>query len=374
MTTIEDRPRPEAGHDRDRDPGGWLAAHRWEMDRGESAWLEALAEFDLQRGWADDGQLSGAEWLMWRTHMARATAYEKLHIAHELRRRPQVRAAFADGRLSYSAVRAITRMEWPDPEVDEALIELATSAPVNDVERMVRLYQLHQGQHRPPGDIDPRRGVRIRPPVDGTATVEIVVEATEAEELAAAVQAFLDISAVDKSAAADATEASWTARRADAFMDLVRTGLAHAGDGHAPGADRYLVHLVQRAGATELLDGTPVDTATADRLACDASRVVHLIAEDGEPLYLGRRTRDWTTAQRRAITVRDRGHCRFPGCQRRHVDIHHLRWWTQGGATDIDNGVLICPHHHTLLHQGFTATGDANHSVTFHRPNGTVLG
>lgn len=43
------------------DPGGWLVAHRWEMDRGESAWLEALATFDRKQRWADDGQLLGTQ-------------------------------------------------------------------------------------------------------------------------------------------------------------------------------------------------------------------------------------------------------------------------------------------------------------------------
>ena len=62
------------------DQGEWLVDHRFEMDRGESAWLEQLADFDLGAGWAADGQLSCAEWLMWRARMARATAYEKLRI------------------------------------------------------------------------------------------------------------------------------------------------------------------------------------------------------------------------------------------------------------------------------------------------------
>ncbi|MDQ6784489.1 MAG: 13E12 repeat family protein, partial [Actinomycetota bacterium] len=84
------------------DPGEWLVAHRWEMDRGESSWLEALAGFDRDLGWAADGQLSCAEWLMWRTNMARATAFEKVRIARQLRARPAVAEAFADGRLSYS--------------------------------------------------------------------------------------------------------------------------------------------------------------------------------------------------------------------------------------------------------------------------------
>jgi HNH endonuclease len=54
--------------------------------------------------------------------------------------------------------------------------------------------------------------------------------------------------------------------------------------------------------------------------------------------------------------------------------VHHLRFWEHGGPTNIENGISLCPRHHTLLHQGFTASGDANHVVTFRRPDGAVLG
>ena len=342
--------------------------------RGWKRWPSSIAN----QLWRLDGQLSCVDWLMWRTRMARATAYEKLRIAHELRRRPAVRAAFADGRLSYSAARVITRIDGPDPEVDERLIDLALAGTISDLERVVRFYQLHQDQHRPPPDPTQCRGVRFQRGLDGTTTIEIVLETTEAEELAAGIQAYIDLRAVDESPQGDSVapidEPNWAAKRADAFMDLVRTGLAHADAGHAVGADRYLVHLVQRAESIELVDGTPVDACVAARVACDCSTLVHQIGDDGEPLRLGRKTREWNTAQRRCIQVRDGGRCRFPGCHHRYVDIHHLHWWTKGGMTDIDNGLLICPRHHTLLHGGFTAAGNANRQVTFHRPNGTPLG
>ena len=100
------------------DLGAWLVERRGLIDGSEAAWLDVLAEFDAHGDWATDGQLSGAEWLMWRTKMARSTAFEKLRIAHELRRRPVVAAAFAAGEISYSAVRAITRIDDPGPEVE----------------------------------------------------------------------------------------------------------------------------------------------------------------------------------------------------------------------------------------------------------------
>src|SRR5438067_4813686 len=80
------------------------------MASAECEWLGLLAESDRREGWRADGQLSGAAWLVWRCGLTATTAREKLRVAHELSRRPAVRAAFAAGELSYSKVRAITRI------------------------------------------------------------------------------------------------------------------------------------------------------------------------------------------------------------------------------------------------------------------------
>ncbi|MGH9115364.1 MAG: hypothetical protein ACRDWW_05985 [Acidimicrobiales bacterium] len=242
------------------------------------------------------GQLSCAEWLVWRAKMARATAYEKLHVAHQLARRPVVARAFAEGRLSYSAVRAICRIEGPEPAVDEALVVLAEAGTVADVERAVRAYQLHADQHHRPPDPHARRGLRTRCNYDGTATAEVTLTELEAEELMAVLQAFVDCPSGQSAAADSATDPATAApagsgpqsadadsasaggplapesqRRADALMDMAAVALAHAGGSHT-GADRYLVHLVVRPGeAPTLIDGSPLDAATTAAVGCDAS-------------------------------------------------------------------------------------------------------
>ena len=99
------------------------------------------------------------------------------------------------GRLSYSAVRAITRLDRPDPGVDEALVALAESgqASILDIERVVRSYHLYAGQDRPPPDQAGRaRGVRIVRGGDGTGQVIVSLSDLEVEEFAAALQAFVD--------------------------------------------------------------------------------------------------------------------------------------------------------------------------------------
>ncbi|HUE60160.1 MAG TPA: DUF222 domain-containing protein, partial [Acidimicrobiales bacterium] len=180
----------------DLDVGGWLVRHRADLDRAEAEWLERLAEFDRDGLWALDGHFSCATWLVWRTDMARSTAFEKLRIAHELTRRPVIADAFRQGRLSYSAVRAITRMDRPDQQVDEALVDLAQSGQTTilDIERVVRSYMLYADQERPPAE-DPQRvrDVRIRRGDDGTGQIAITLSDIEIEEFAAALQAFIDL-------------------------------------------------------------------------------------------------------------------------------------------------------------------------------------
>lgn len=385
--------------------GDWLVTNLAEMERRESAWLDVLAEFDLAQGWAADGQLSCVDWLMWKARMARATAFEKLLVAHQLRRRPILREAFAEGRVSYSSVRVIARMEDPDPEVDRAMVELAESGTVRDVERAAAAYRRHADQHRAPGAAMARRGMRVRPNGDRTSTVEVTLSDVEVEEVIACVQAFFDErlgesagedeldepvdesaradsagGAVDESARADCTsgmvteQGSWANRTADAFMEMVRTGLAHVRDGQAAGDDRYMVHVIASLEGMVSVDGEVIDAATAERIGCDSAQVVHVLGPGFEPVAIGRKTREWTTAQRRAARVRDGGRCRFPGCYRRVVDLHHCRWWTRSGPTDISNGILCCPRHHTLLHSGYDTSGDANRELVFHRPDGRVLG
>jgi len=73
---------------------------------------------------------------------------------------------------------------------------------------------------------------------------------------------------------------------------------------------------------------------------------------DGSTLNVGRKTRSIPPAIRRALQRRDQG-CRFPGCTaHKYVDAHHIVHWADGGATKMDNLVLLCRHHHRLVHEG----------------------
>ena len=117
-------------------------------------------------------------------------------------------------------------------------------------------------------------------------------------------------------------------------------------------------------------DGLRVSAETARRMACDAGAVVMQHAADGSVLDVGRKTRTIPPALRRALQARDR-QCRFPGCNARRCDAHHVRHWADGGRTRLDNLVLLCRHHHRAVHEeGFTVRLGATGEAEFRWPDG----
>ena len=161
------------------------------------------------------------------------------------------------------------------------------------------------------------------------------------------------------------------ARRVDALLDL----LEHAAYEHHDKIDLERASigvtvdyetLVERApGFADLASGTQVSGETARRLACDAA--IHRIIVKGksELLDVGRKTRDWPMAQRRAIAARHGHRCAAGNCGRRIYQIHHIDWWENGGDTSVENGVPLCLAHHHLVHEGgWTITYNPTTGVT----------
>ena len=122
--------------------------------------------------------------------------------------------------------------------------------------------------------------------------------------------------------------------------------------------------------AIEDADGLRASTETARRLACDAGAVVMRHGVDGSVLDVGRKTRTIPPALRRALQARDH-QCRFPGCNARRCDAHHVRHWADGGPTRLDNLVLLCRRHHRAVHEeGFTVRVGNGGEAEFCWPDG----
>lgn len=99
-------------------------------------------------------------------------------------------------------------------------------------------------------------------------------------------------------------------------------------------------------------EGTVVTLPTVQRLLCGGVQTPILIGATGQPLDVGRSQRLFTPRQRVALAARDGG-CRWPGCERppSWCEAHHIDEWERDrGRTDVDVGILLCRHHHLLLH------------------------
>ena len=123
-----------------------------------------------------------------------------------------------------------------------------------------------------------------------------------------------------------------------------------------------------------LQDGPAISITTAQMITCTAALSWLLHDRDGTALDAGRRRRRPTSAQRRAARDRDHCRCRFPGCEARRTDLHHIQYWSNGGTTSLDNLISFCPHHHHLVHdRGYLIATAPGGTFSFHLPDGTPL-
>ena len=116
-----------------------LVAH---LDAGTFQLLVLLHEFDEQKQWADEGIRSCAHWLNMHCGMNLGAARERIRVAHALPCLPKISAAFREGQVSYSKVRAMTRVATPENE--DLLLNTARHGTASEVERQVRLYRKYK--------------------------------------------------------------------------------------------------------------------------------------------------------------------------------------------------------------------------------------
>lgn len=313
--------------------------------------LTMLAEFDRLRGWEVGGHRSCAHWLSYRTGIDLGAAREKVRAARALESLPETATAMSRGELSFSQVRALTRAASRETEAE--LLELARGATVAQLERMVRAWKRGRRVDEAQAERErfESRTLSIFPDDDGLYVIRGVLTPEVAALLMRAVEAASD------ALFRESPDTDPAQRRADAIGVVAERALSGV---EASRAARYQVVLHVDAatltadgepGRSELEDGTRVSAETSRRMACDASVASVAHGADGAVLNAGRRMRTVSPALRRALETRDRG-CRFPGCGLRFTDAHHVRHWADGGETSLANCLLLCAHHHRLVHEG----------------------
>ncbi len=128
----------------------------------------------------------------------------------------------------------------------------------------------------------------------------------------------------------------------------------------------------ETGGVTELGSGALIPNQTAQRLSCDC--VVETVITDGSQVVgVGGNTRTVPGWLRRLVTHRDGGRCQWVGCgHTRWLQVHHIQHWSQGGATDLDNLIVLCGFHHRFVHEhDWHITTRDDGSFQFRRPDWT---
>lgn len=401
-----------------------LAAH---IHAANYRLLCLIAEFDRRKGWAQWGILSCAHWLNWKCGIGLVAARNKVRVARSLESLPKISEAFRLGHVSYSKVRAMTRVATVENE--DYLLRIARHGTAAHVERLVCNYRKVQrsAERQRANAVHEQRGVTFHHDEDGALVIEarlppetgaIVLDALAAagealyvrrREWQAAEEAARDDSAESSRGEnpneslylpsgpaegiaedpdtpwwmRDANETqSYSARRADAFVLMAESLLANGAASRPAGERNHIVVHVDAevlanpdaAGRSELEDGPALAGESTRRLACDAS-VVRIVEDaDGMPLDVGRKTRSIPPAIQRALRARDQG-CRFPGCTARHFfEGHHVEHWAHGGETSLTNLVQLCHFHHRLVHEGgYEVRSTGQQHFEFARPDGRVI-
>ncbi|MEZ0578414.1 DUF222 domain-containing protein [Nocardioides sp. MH1] len=125
----------------------------------------------------------------------------------------------------------------------------------------------------------------------------------------------------------------------------------HGGDATTMVVTVPIDSLRASLGVAEAGPEQKLSASAVRRLACTANILPAVLGGKGEVLDLGRQRRLFSRAQRRAMRLRDK-RCRAEGCSipAAWAEAHHLRPWSEGGSTDLDDGVLLCSFHHHRIH------------------------
>jgi hypothetical protein len=328
--------------------------------------MELVREADDRCDWESAGCSSSAQWFAQVYRSDYCTAQRITRISEALRSLPVLDRALSEGVLSLDQVAAAAEVATPgtDAELARIAVGKAPSAIALAARRLV------------PPVVQDDKQLYERRALSMTWTPgrrELVFSGRlPLEQGAVFEQAIWEIAktqrAADKKAAGSVLE--WQEYTADALVVLARQSGGVAG-GVKRSPTTLIVHLSD--DAPPMLEGAgPISPETAERLACDARRLT--IKPSGRDLVHSRVGRCATYAQQRALYKRADGQCQYPGCTAaRELEAHHVIAFEQGGRTELDNLILLCPRHHKLLHDHHIRTSGTGEHPAFADAGGRAI-
>ena len=362
-------------------------------------WLLLVAEFDAREGYLVFGLASTAQWLSHSCGIAHRTAVEHVRVARSLRCYPRLAEEMGAGRLSFSQVRAISRVDGPDEQVlVEDLIQVArhgTGAQLEVVVRGLRTVD-HNDKDTDPGEYlkhswtdDSRWQLRARLDPERGAVVNAAIDAIMQRDGCSPTDALARLAEIGLAALADAKNPTRELRgdeRAAVVIQLdaarvprqqvavpcepaiPRSAERDPSDVGVPrSAERDSdVEPLPRSAERDPSDarsvarpyariagGPGLPDRVVQRLMCEGRIRTVITDSASNVLDVGRSHRLVTDRQYRALLARQHGHCAHPGCPNtKNLHAHHRIHWIHGGRTDLSNLALLCERHHVGHHAG----------------------
>ncbi len=395
-----------------------LAKH---INQDEYRFLVMVREFDIRQGWRAYHFNNCAEWLNMKCGISPGTAREKVRVALALLDLPQCSEGFAKGELSYSKVRAMTRAANVFNE--ETLVDYALKATAHQVEEHCRRLRNADRRQSTP---DARRAWQARSlkrtcHPDGTMSIYVELPREQGDlvmkalEMAMAAAAAEQVDTVGDSVTAASGKAGDTvgkahtaglaaaqgnqngkmetadqagkahaenelsnaffARQADALVAVAKGYLSgNSGKKRAKSNNYQVIVHVDAAALQDKGGKSDLPVESVRRITCDSDLVKVTKDAKGNLLNLGRKHRVVSPQLKRALLARDKC-CTYPSCSHEQfLEAHHVMHWADGGETSLDNAILICSHHHRLLHEGgFTIQKNFEGKWYFKTAEGKVL-
>ena len=338
-----------------RDGLGSLGGERLEerlglVGRAESA-LAALKSETVNAIAGQRGEAGAAEAVRDKLRESRGKAKRDVRVAGRLEWLPTTAEALAGGVITAQQARMIAEAA-EESSIDEK--ELLAAAADQPVDRFGRTVRDHVNARTAGEDLEERRRRQrarrefsVRPQADGMYRINGWLDPLAG----AKVQTALGAEYRRQFKAADAKNRPTTAQL---YADALEALITRAGKGKALKTTLVVVAdydlVADQLANPRLADGTPLAADEFMRLALEAEILPALFDTEGQPLWLGRAYRDASEAQRIALAVRDKG-CVGCGMANSFCQPHHVKYWENGGPTDIDNLCLLCGHcHHKEIH------------------------
>ncbi|MFN8025316.1 MAG: DUF222 domain-containing protein [Acidimicrobiia bacterium] len=334
-----------------------------EVERLQAEFVRLTAEWNAAGAWGADGFVSPGSWLTANAHMAKPAAGRLLRSARHVRRFAATGEALADGTVTAEKVELLARSARHREKFyerdEQVLLDVARRLSARDLELVLRTWCQLADDEQANGDAD-KAFDRVHLDIANSALGSALAGSLDPQGTALVTKALDLIEPPDVNGGPDLPR-TLSQRRGEGLVKLAQYYLHQRG---ASAAGRSVANVqavftpqgddVPIEWRRSAIEGFgPVPVSTIERLVCEACVGWIVIDRHREVLDMGRRSRTVTPAQRRAVVVRDE-HCQHPGCRAAAdwCDVHHLVEWEWGGATDLDNLVLLCRRHHVAVHEG----------------------